>query len=56
MNRHANTNINAVLTELLKRNEQKIRLNTPKNPCLTKDDEWYHDEKWDNFYEELAKR
>jgi len=42
-------NINISLSELIKSNYQKIKVTTPVNPSISKDDEWKKDTEWDNF-------
>lgn len=39
--------------EFIKKNKDKIYSNTPKNPKISKDDEWAKETEWDKLFEEL---
>ncbi|MDD3414034.1 MAG: hypothetical protein PHY47_08535 [Lachnospiraceae bacterium] len=44
---------NNFFNEFLKINKSKIDTITPKNPTISKDDEWNKETCWDTDYEEL---
>ena len=55
-NMNANTAIkvdNKFFNEFLRLNKTKINAITPKNPTISKDDEWAKETCWDNDYKEL---
>lgn len=43
---------NNFFNEFLKLNKAKINAITPKNPAISKDDEWAKETCWDNEYKE----
>ena len=44
---------NNFFNEFIKLNKAKINAITPKNPTISKDDEWAKETCWDNDYKEL---
>ena len=47
-------NLDTMLLNLIQDNIDKIKLTTPKNPSIKKDDEWRKETSWDNLHKELA--
>ena len=43
----------AKFNQFLELNSQKIKNIVPFNPTFSKDDEWYREDEWDEYYEEL---
>ncbi|MFA9465600.1 MAG: hypothetical protein ACERKN_15050 [Velocimicrobium sp.] len=43
---------NNFFNDFLKLNKTKINAITPKNPTISKDDEWAKEDCWDNDYKE----
>ena len=43
--------IDIVLSELIRDNNTKIKLTTPVNPPIKKDDDWRDEDCWDELYE-----
>ncbi|MCM1025777.1 MAG: hypothetical protein NC432_05050 [Roseburia sp.] len=41
----------ATFNQFLQQNKEKINAITPKNPPITKDDEWRHEQVWDDDME-----
>jgi len=39
-------------SDFLKANKEKIQRITPKNPIISKDDEWYNENFWEEDYKE----
>ena len=46
---------NMKFNEFLKANKTKINTIIPKNPSITKDDEWYNENCWDEDNKECSK-
>lgn len=38
----------------LQLNQTKIDMITPKNPMISKDDEWINETEWDDLFKELS--
>ena len=41
--------------EFIDKNKDKIISITPKNPTISKDDEWREETEWDNLYNKIRK-
>lgn len=48
-------NLDVMMKNLVKNNIIKIKLTTPENPSIKKDDEWREEDLWDELYKGLSK-
>ena len=47
-------NLDVMMKDLVKNNIIKIKLTTPENPSINKDDEWREEDFWDELCKELS--